>query len=376
MKAVSLGVIFVSLLLSACAGGPGAKPQPADNEIVIGVAGPMSGDLAEFGAQLKHGAEQAVADINASGGVLGKQLRLVAGDDQCDPPRAMRVANNLVSQGVVFVDGHFCSGSSIPASAIYGEAGVLQITPASTNPRLTDDAAADGIATLFRVTGRDDRQGVFAGPWLARTYAGKKVAILDDGSAYGRELAVVAEREMEAAGLPAAIRESGYGDYTALISRLKAAQVDAIYIGGYHDDIGAFIRQARERGLNAKLFGGDALNTSEFARIAGKASDGTMFTDAPDARSRPAAAAMVEKFRAAGYEPYGYTLPAYAAIQVWAQAVQKAGTTEAAAVAAGLRGQSWDTVIGTITFDSKGDLTEPPYVWYEFQGSGFSPTGS
>ena len=186
MKIFSMGVLATSLLLlAACTGATKqAKPQAAANEIVIGVAGPMSGDLAEFGSQLRHGADQAVADVNAAGGVLGKQLKLVIGDDQCDPKRAVLVANDLVEQGVVFVDGHFCSGSSIPASKVYETAGVVQMSPSSTNPKLTER----GIGTLFRITGRDDRQGSFAGPWLARHFAGKAVAILDDGSAYGRQV--------------------------------------------------------------------------------------------------------------------------------------------------------------------------------------------
>lgn len=383
MKVISCGALCASLvlLLASCAGGgaPAKQPQASDSEIVIGVAGPMSGDLAAFGEQLQHGARQAVTDINAAGGLLGKKVRLVEGDDQCDPKRAVRVADSLVADGVIFVAGHFCSGSSIPASAIYGEEGVLQITPASTNPRLTDDAAADGVKTLFRVAGRDDRQGLFAGPWLAKNLSGKKVGILDDGTVYGQGLANVTAAAMAAAGLQAAVRET-YSptavDHAALIARLKSAQIDAIYMGGYHDSIGSFIRQARAQGLTARLFGGDALNTLEFVRIAGSASDGTMFTDAVDRRKQPSAAAIVAKFRAGGYEPEGFTIPAYAAIEVWAQAVRKAGTTEAGAVAAALRGGAWQTTIGTVSFDAKGDLTEQPYTWYRFQGGGFSEAGS
>jgi branched-chain amino acid transport system substrate-binding protein len=384
MKIVSFGAPSASLallLLSACATGsaPAEKKQMTGDEIVIGVAGPMSGDLAIFGEQLQHGARQAVADINAAGGVLGKQLHLIEGDDQCDPKRAVGVANKMVGDGAVFVDGHFCSGSSIPASKIYGDEGVLQITPASTNPRLTDDAADEGIKTLFRVTGRDDQQGYFAGPWLARNYAGKKVAVLDDRSAYGRSLADVTETAMEQAGLKPAVRDTysaGSGDYSTLIAELKAAQIEAIYMGGYHDDIGTFIRQAREQGLNAKLFGADALNTQEFATIAGKASDGTMFTNAGELRNIPFAKRVVEKFRSNGYEPEGYTLSAYAAIEVWAQAANKVGTTEAGAVAAALHAGSWDTVIGKVSFDAKGDLTTANYVWYQFQGGRYSEAGS
>lgn len=378
MKPTKFSAIAASLLLAACAGGPGAKqskPQAEANEIVIGVAGPMSGDLAEFGAQLRHGAELAVADVNAAGGLLGKQVRLVIGDDQCDPKRAVRVASNLVDQGVVFVDGHFCSGSSIPASRVYEDQGVVQMTPASTNPKLTEQ----GISTLFRITGRDDRQGTFAGPWLAREFAGRNVAILDDGSAYGREVAVETARAMEAAGLKPAIREQ-YSPtskkYSTLIAKLKAAQIAGVFFGGYHDSIGVFVRQSREQGFGAQFFGADALNTQEFADIAGPASDGTMFTNAADIRDVPAAKPVVARFRSDGWEPEGYTLSAYAAIEVWAQAVRKAGTTDAAAVAAVLRDNTWQSTAGEVDFDATGDLTNAAYTWYRFQNGTYREAGN
>ena len=194
-----LALLGISLLLSACAGGAATSKQPAvsSNEIVIGVAGPMTGDLAAFGEQLRRGAMQAVDDLNADGGVLGKQVRLVVGDDQCDPRRAVRVANDLVNKGIVFVDGHFCSGSTIPASEIYGEEGtVLQITPSSTNPLVTER----GIPTLLRTTGRDDMQGEFAAAWLAENYRGKNIAILDDKSSYGAQLAAETRVETQKIG--------------------------------------------------------------------------------------------------------------------------------------------------------------------------------
>jgi branched-chain amino acid transport system substrate-binding protein len=189
--------------------------------------------------------EQAVADLNASGGVLGKQVRLQIGDDQCNPKRAVRTASNLVDQGVVFVAGHFCSGSSIPASDIYQDAGILQITPSSTNLKLTER----GIATVFRTTGRDDRQGTFAGAWLATKYAGRNVAVLTDGSPYGREVTAEAVRTMKANGIEPKLQETyaqKQRDFSALIATLKAAQIDIVYVGGYHNDVALLVREARE----------------------------------------------------------------------------------------------------------------------------------
>jgi branched-chain amino acid transport system substrate-binding protein len=368
---------FTLPLLAAAAVATALTVSPANaaDTITIATAGPITGDLASFGAQMQRGAEKAVADINKAGGVLGKQLVLEVGDDQCDPKQAVSVANDLVSKGVVFVAGHFCSGSSIPASAVYHEEGILQITPASTNPKFTEDAATAGWGTVFRTCGRDDQQGDFAGAWIAEHFKGKNVAIVDDKSAYGQGLAMLTRDALHAAGMQEVISESitaGEQDYTALVSKLKDAKVDVIYFGGYHPEAALIVKQSREQGLQASLLSGDSLNTLEFATLAGTAADGVMFTNAAEARNLPTAAKAVEEFRAEGFEPEGYTLSTYAAIQVWAQAVEKAGSTEAEAVAAALRSQPYDTVIGSLAFNEKGDLTAATYVWYVFKDGNYS----
>ncbi|MBK8158262.1 MAG: branched-chain amino acid ABC transporter substrate-binding protein [Rhodospirillaceae bacterium] len=337
------------------------------DDITIAVAGPMTGELAAFGEQLKRGAEKAVADINAKGGVLGNQLKLEIGDDQCDPKQAVQVANDLVKKGVTFVAGHFCSGSSIPASAVYAEEGIVQITPASTNPAFTEDMAAKGVNTVFRTCGRDDAQGVFAGPWLAKTYPGKNVAILDDKSAYGQGLANETAKNFEAAGGKIALRDTYTAkekDFSALISKLKDAKIDAVYIGGYHNDVGLIVRQAREQGLEAAVISADALNTAEFWSISGPAGEGLRYSDGASAVNLDSAKDVVAAFRADNYEPEGYTLNSYAAIQAWAAAVTAAGDTDGAKVAAALRAAPIPTAIGDLTFDAKGDLTKVNYAWY------------
>jgi branched-chain amino acid transport system substrate-binding protein len=359
-------MIGVSLLLPACAGGGSASKQPpaSGNEIVIGIAGPMTGDLAAFGEQLRRGAEQAVADLNADGGVLGKKLRLVIGDDQCDPNLAVSVASDLAQQGVVLVDGHFCSGSSIPASEVYEEEGtIVQITPSSTNPKLTEQ----GITTLFRTSGRDDMQGVFAGKWLAQTYVDQKVAVLDDRSPYGSGLAREAEKALTANGLAPALRDT-YAqrekDFSALIAKLKSAEIAAVYVGGYHNDVGLLVRQARAQGFSGDFAAADALNTAEFWSISGPAGDGVRYSDASSQVNLVSAKSVVEKFRADGYEPEGYTLGSYAAVQAWAAAAEIAGTTEATKVAEALHGGTIPTVIGDLSWNGKGDLTYVNYAWY------------
>jgi branched-chain amino acid transport system substrate-binding protein len=375
----ALLLLFTALLLSACEAPRERAPATAEtapsNEIVVGLAGPLTGDLAEFGAQMKAGATKAVSDINAAGGLLGKRLKLEIGDDECDPKRAVRAANDLVAKGVVFVAGHFCSGSSIPASAVYHEQGILQITPASSNPRLTDDAAGSGWDTVFRTCGRDDLQGSFAGDWIAQHFRGKNVAVVDDGSVYGKYVAGKAQEALRGAGIVMALHETipaGRSDYSSLVRDLGQANADVVFFGGYHPEAAVIVKQMRQQGVMAQFLGADALNTLEFATLAGKAADGVMFTNAAEARNLPSAAKVVEEFRNEGFEPEGYTLSTYAAIQVWAQAVAKAGTMDSERVAAALRSQDWDTVIGKLGFDAKGDLKQPALVWYVFKNGNYS----
>ena len=343
---------------------------PARADIQIGVAGPITGNYASFGAQLQSGAEQAVADINASGGVLGQKLVLTVGDDACDPKQAVSVANQFASKGAVFVAGHYCSGSSIPASKVYAEEGILQITPASTNPAFTDD----GSWNTFRTCGRDDQQGAVAGAYIAKEYRDHKIAILHDNSAYGKGLADETRKALNKAGVHEALYTPytpGEKDYSALVSRLKQAGVNLIYIGGYHTEIGLIMRQAKQQGMNPVVMGGDALMTNEYWQITGDTGDGTLMTFSADPRLRPAAAAVVKEFKDKGVEPEGYVLYTYAAVQAWAEAATKAGSTDPRKVAAMLKsGGPWDTVLGKISYDKKGDVSGSSYVlWIWHKGS-------
>lgn len=340
----------------------------AQAEIVIATAGPMTGQYASFGEQMAKGAEMAVKDINAAGGVLGEMLELKVGDDACDPKQAVAVANQFVNDGVVFVAGHFCSGSSIPASAVYNEEGILQISPASTNPKLTEQ----GFDNVFRTCGRDDQQGTIAGEFLNAKYGDKNIAILHDKTAYGKGLADETKKALNAAGTTEKMYEAitaGEKDYSALVTKLKNEGIDIIYLGGYHTEGGLIIRQAKEQGLEAILVSGDAMVSSEFAQIAGPAGDGTLFTFSPDPRKNPEASSVVKAFEDSGYNPEGYTLYTYGAIQAWAAAVEAAGTADIGPVIEHLKsGEQFATVLGPIGFDDKGDVSAPGYVFYEWQG--------
>ena len=340
-----------------------ASITAANAEIKIATAGPMTGQYASFGEQMRRGAEMAVKDLNAAGGVLGQKLSLSIGDDACDPKQAVAVANKMVSDGVVFMAGHFCSGSSIPASSVYTEEGIVQISPASTNPKLTDE----GGDNVFRVCGRDDQQGIVAGDYLFENYKGKKIAFLHDKTAYGKGLADETLKQYKKRGGKEAMYEAytaGEKDYSAIVSKMKGGSIDAFYVGGYHTEAGLMIRQAHEQGYKPQLISGDALVTDEYWKITGKAGQGTLMTFSPDPRKNPVAAPVVKRFKSGGYEPEGYTLYTYGAIQAWAQAVTKAGSTDSKKVIASLRKNKFDTVLGNIGFDMKGDVTAPGYVWY------------
>ncbi len=332
-------------------------------QTLIATAGPMTGQYAAFGEQMKKGAEAAIRDINAAGGTLGQELVLEIGDDACDPKQAVAVANQLVNKGVIFVAGHFCSSSSIPASSVYAEEGVLMISPASTNPKLTEQ----GFDNVLRVCGRDDQQGQVAANYVVDNKVGSKIAILHDKSAYGKGLADEFKKQLNKRGVQEVMYEAitqGDKDFTALITKMKQLGVDLIYLGGYHTEAGLIVRQAHEQGLKARLMSGDALVTDEFWQITGETGQGTLMTFSPDPRKNPAAAEVVKRFQEEGYDPEGYTLYTYAAIQVFDQAAEKAGSTDLDAVIKALHENEFDTVLGKIKFDEKGDVLGSNYTVY------------
>jgi branched-chain amino acid transport system substrate-binding protein len=340
-------------------------------DVVIATAGPMTGQYAVFGEQMKRGAELAVKDINAAGGINGEQLVLKIGDDACDPKQAVAVANSFVNEEVVFVAGHFCSGSSIPASQVYNEEGILQISPASTNPQLTEQ----GFENVFRTCGRDDVQGQYAANYVVDNNLAQKIAIIHDKSAYGKGLADEFKKELNAKGVEEVMYEAinaGDKDFTALITKMKDAGVDLIYHGGYHTEAGLIVRQARQQGMEATMMSGDALVDKQYWEITGPTGEGTLMTFAPDPRKSPAAAEVVARFEAEGYNPEGYTLYTYAAIQAFADAAKKAGSTEPEEVAAALQEGTFETVLGQIAFNEKGDVEEPKYVMYRWKDGQYS----
>ncbi len=352
-------------LLTGLALGLGlAVSGAAQAQIKLAVGGPITGPNATFGTQLKNGVEQAVEDINAKGGVLGQKIQVQVGDDASDPKQGVSIANKFVSDGVKWVVGNFNSGVSIPSSDVYAESGVIQITPASTNPRFTERK----LWNTFRTCGRDDQQGAVAAEYLAKNFKGKKVAVVHDKTPYGKGLADETMKAMEAKGLKPVLYEGinpGEKDYSALVSKLKQQNVDVVYYGGLHTEAGLIIRQMRDQGLKAPMMSGDGITDKEFAQIAGPGAEGTLMTFAPDPRKNPMAKDVVAKFKAKNYDPEAYTLYSYAAVQILAEAAEAVKSTDPKKMAEYMHsGKVFKTVIGDISYDKKGDITRPDYVMY------------
>ena len=359
-------VLVLAAVLVAVVGMTACEKK--QETIKIGVSGPITGPYAKFGEQLVRGAEMAAQTINDAGGIDGRKIEVVQGDDQCDPKQARAVANSHVNAKVHAVVGHFCSSSTIPASEVYDEANILMVTPASTNPKVTDR----GLPVVARVCGRDDQQGDVAGDYIANVLKGQKIAVIHDKDTYGQGLADATKARLNSKhGLTEVLYEGvtrGDKDFNSLVTKMKGLGVDVIYFGGLHTEAGLIVRQAREQGLAAKFLSGDGIVTEDFPNIAGPATEGVLMTFGADPRAIPAAKEIVEKFRSAGYEPEAYTLYSYAAMQVIAQTLKANGASnDGKKLANYMKSNSFDTVMGPKSFDSKGDLKVSDYVVYEWQ---------
>lgn len=360
-------VVRKTLISLAVAGAAFA----AQADVVIGVAGPHTGAYAAFGEQLWRGAEKAAMDINAKGGINGEMIKLVKADDACEPKQAVSIANRLVdSDEAVAVVGHFCSSSSIPASTIYEEAGVLMVTPGSTNPTLTDR----GLPNVFRVCGRDDQQGDVAASFIVDDLKAKRVAVLHDKDTYGKGLADAMKSAMNAYGVEEVLYEGltrGEKDFNALVTKIRSVDADVVYFGGLHSEAGPLVRQMREQGLTATFISGDGIVSDEFVSVAGSPEyvDGVLMTFGADPTTYAAGKAVVEEFRSSGVEPEGYVMYSYTAMQVVAAALG-ASDIDPIKAADWLKENTIDTVMGTKKFDEKGDLTVSDYVMYEWDADG------
>ncbi|MCJ2141964.1 branched-chain amino acid ABC transporter substrate-binding protein [Methylobacterium sp. E-066] len=348
----SLAPIVAGLLFAA--------PAAAQAPVRIGLSAPLSGPDAAYGPGLRQGAEQAVADLNRAGGGRPK-FALVPVDDAGEARQAVATAKKFTADGVRFVIGPFESGAVAAAAPVYEEAGAVMIAPGATYAPLT----GRGFGTLFRLAPSDAQQGRAAGSYLAKAFAGRRVAILNDRSTYGRGLAEAVAAQFKEAGTPEVLFDGfprGTRDLSDLLGRLKAARVEAVYFGGLAPEAATLVRALREAGIAAPLVASDGILDPAFAAIAGPAGEGTVMTLPPDpprlpepkGGKAPARSAEAESVAASGY----------AAVEILAQALERARAADPKAgripdgrkVAEALHGtQPVRTILGLVGFDERGD---------------------
>jgi branched-chain amino acid transport system substrate-binding protein len=340
----------------------------AHADITIGLVAPVTGPVAAYGDQVRNGAQAAVDVINAAGGILGEKVVLQVADDAGDPKQGVSSANLLVGEGVRYVVGPVTSGVAIPASDVFAENGVLMVTPTATAPELT----ARGLTNVLRTCGRDDQQAEVAAAYVLKNMKDKRIAVIHDKGTYGQGLADAFKAAINAGGIQEVEYNSltpGEKDLSALVTRLKAANVEVIYFGGYHPEGGLLARQLGDAGVKATIIGGEGLSNTEYWAIGNEAAAGTLFTNASDALKNPASADAVKALNERGIPPEAFTLNAYAAVEVLKAGIEKAGSAEdAAAVGAALKsGEPVATAIGALTYGESGDLTSPSFSLFKWE---------
>jgi branched-chain amino acid transport system substrate-binding protein len=333
----------------------------------IAVAGPMTGLQSANGIDFTGGVELAIDDINAKGGLLGQKLTYITVDDACDPDQAEAAAQQIVSKPPAVVIGHSCSSCSIRAAPLYAKARILQITPASTSPDLTEM----GIGTVFRMIGRDDNQGRTIAHRLAASWPHGRIAVLDDGSLYGKGLAGVVRSELERQSIKPLINESfssGAQSYGGIVHRMADAKIEAVVIAAYDLDTAVIAREIAAAKLPITILAGDALIAPSFWEAAGEAGEAAIFTYAPNPLDLPEGKALITLGHQRGMELGGQAVLTYASVQVWAEAVQQADSFDSAKVAGALHSGQFVTIIGQVRFDAKGDVLGAPgeWLWYRW----------
>jgi branched-chain amino acid transport system substrate-binding protein len=364
----------LKLLASSTLVATMALASIARADIVIGLIAPLTGPVAAYGEQVKNGAQVAVDEINKKGGILGEKVVLKLADDAGEPKQGVSAANQLVGDGIKFVVGPVTSGVAVPASDVFAENGVLMVTPTATAPALTNR----GLTNILRTCGRDDQQAEVSAAYVAAKFKDKHIAILNDKGQYGKGLSDAFKATLNKAGVTEVLDESlnaGEKDMSALTTRLKAANVDVIYFGGYHPEAGLLARQLADISVKAQIVGGDGLSNTEYPAIGGDAANGTIFTNASDALKSADSKAAVDALAAANIPAEAFTLNAYAAVEVIAAGIEKAKSAEdAQAVADALKtGEPISTAIGKVTYGETGDMTSQSFSLYKWDAGKIVP---
>ena len=365
-------LMLASMVLAGCDTGTTApKPTPVFTaSIKIGVAAPYTGDTADGGIQILQGAQLAADEANAAGGVMGKKIEIVSEDDEANPANAKPVAQKLIDQGVVAVVGHKDSGVSIPASAVYSAAGIVEITPTSSNPQLT----AQGFDTVFRVCPIDTTQGPFLADYLITTLGLKQIAVLHADTAYGQGLDaqfVGRAKELGVTLLSDQEIHRGDKDFTAALQAIQPQSPQAVFYAGSLPEAIVIVSQMKEMGIKATFIGGDTLFQPDFIRQTGSASEGayvsSFFPNTAQGQSSSLANWVGQYRTTFKRNPGGNSSGGYVAAQALIQAMKNANSTDSAQIKAALRKLDMQSMIGRIAFDQKGDLQDQRAHLHLFQ---------
>ncbi len=361
-------IISVSIIVMFIMTAFGCTHQ--DNNVIrIGAAGPMTGDQSKMGVDLRNAVELAVAEWNEKGGVLGKKIVLLAGDDQADPKQAVSIANKFINQKAVAVVGHWNSSCSLPASKYYNDANIVMISPATTNPQLT----LQGFKRVFRVCGTDDQQGRVAADFVLSRLHPKRVAIIHDKTAYGQGLADYFKK-----ALGDKVQVVYYGgiiqrdpDYKAVLTTIKENNPDVYFFGGIYPEAGRLVRQAKEVDLNIPMITGDGVFDPTFISIAGKSAEGTYVTFGKEPAGLSTAKTFIEKYRAKYGDPGPYSIYAYDAANIILSSIAETKSTDGGKIAEYISKTTFHGAFGDIAFDKNGDVTKAPYVIWQVKDGKF-----
>ena len=342
-------------------------------DIKVAIVGAMSGPVAQYGDMEFTGAKQAIADINAKGGVNGNKLVGVEYDDACDPKQAVAVANKVINDGIRYVIGHLCSSSTQPASDIYEDEGVVMITPAATAPDLT----TRGYKLIMRTTGLDSDQGPTAANYILSAIKPQRIAVIHDKQQYGEGLARSVQESLKKSGGNVVLFEgitAGDKDFSTLVARLKKENIDFVYFGGYYPEMGQILRQARAAGLKTQFMGPEGVGNSSLSNIAGAASEGMLVTLPKRYDQVPANKAIVDALKAKKLDPTGpFVWTTYAALQSLAAGMERSKSEEPADIVKNLKeGAAVPTVMGDLNWNAQGDLKGFEFGIFQWHADGSS----
>lgn len=340
-------------------------PAIARADITFAVVGGMNGPFKQIGSWFRNGAQGAVDEINQTGGLLGQKVTFIVRDDECDGGKAVEIAKELALEKVPFVMGHLCSDASIAASEIYEKSGIIEISPSSTNPRYTDR----NLANVFRTTGRDDMQGFVISEQILRNFKFKELGIIHDDTAYSRGIVEIAKKFLNKGGKQEAFLVQAPTepfDFSKILELIKAKKVGVLLYPALPAQLANFLKQAKKANVKLQLIGGDTFTNVALDKADLHLLDGIQFSFPPDPAHDRRNKKLVKKYNAAGIKPEAFTFYSYGAVQVWAEAVRRVGSLDAAKVSAALKSGEFDTVLGKIGFDKKGDISSSGFVIYVY----------